>query len=1195
MRLKFSLISILFTFVFFGFFTPKAAFADTLTLSGHIQNSSGNAISSATVSVNDTNNDNTTTDSSGNYSLAIPTGTYNIQVTPPSGSGFSSALAYSQNISANTTLNFVLTPSGTVTQIGHIYDAQHNPLPNQELDLLNSSGTTVATAITDSTGAYSLSTTPGTYTLFINNNNTPNYSTYSVSDYLQVRVNNYSLTKDSISDITYPLNKISVNTQDASGTPVSGVVLSTNNAGSTNTNIGGGITTATLTTGYSSSGPTSDNQGNATLWLTSASYVFTATPPTGSIFTTTSTSNTHITSSTTETIVMKQPVTLSGYIYDAQHNPLPNQELDLLNSSGATVATAITDSTGAYSVSAAPATYTLFINNNNTPDYSTYSVPNYLQVRVNNYSLTQNTTANIIYPLHKISVHIQDSAGNAISGASLSTNHGGSTNTNIGGGITTASLTTGYDSPGPTTDNQGNTTLWVTSASYKFTATPPSGSNYTSVTTANTSISSDTSETITLTQPVTLSGHIYDAQHTPLPNQGISLLNSSGATIATTSTDSTGAYSLTATSGTYTIYINNNNTPNYSTYSVSNYLQVRVDNYSLNQSTTADITYPLKQVSVHVQDPSGNSVSGVMLNANDGGSTNTNIGGGITTALLTTGYPSSGPTTNNQGNATLWLTSATYTFTAIPPTGSNYNTFTLNNISVTGNQNELVSLQYNHATPVTTANLATQYNDGTYSDPTTVTLSATAAASYTVANTYYTVDGGTQQTYSAPFTVSGNGSHTITYWSVDNSGAIEATNTKTFTIAARYNLTGTVYTDTNQNGFQDTGEAGYSGATVTLDSGQSTTTDSNGNYSFSGLPAGTYNETLTLPNGYSATTTNPASVALAADTTQNFGIAPASTLVTAINAGGSSTGSFAADTDYSGGTTYTSSASVDTSGVTNPAPQAVYQTVRYGNLSYTVPNLTPNTAYTLRLHFNEIYFGANGNSGGVGSRVFNVSVNGTQALTNFDIYQAAGGANKAVVEALPVTTDSNGNLTIQFASIVDNAMVNGIQVDSGSPATSPTPTPTPITSEAINAGGTATSSFLADIDSTGGQTYSSTASVDTSGVTNPAPEAVYQTVRYGNFSYNLTNFAPNSNHTVRLHFNEIYWGTDGSDATGKRVFNVSINGSQVLSNFDIFQTAGGANKAVVEEFPVTADANGKITIQFTTVTDNAMVNGIEVN
>lgn len=188
--------------------------------------------------------------------------------------------------------------------------------------------------------------------------------------------------------------------------------------------------------------------------------------------------------------------------------------------------------------------------------------------------------------------------------------------------------------------------------------------------------------------------------------------------------------------------------------------------------------------------------------------------------------------------------------------------------------------------PTTTASLSpAPYTDATYSDPTTVTLSASAAAGYTVANTYYTVDGGSQQTYSSPFTVNGSGSHTITYWSVDNNGVQESPNTKTFSITEAYSLSGTVYTDTNHNGVQDNGEQGYNNAAVAISQNNqtiaSTTTNSSGSYSFPSLEAGSYSVTVTVPSGDIATTTNPATVDLTANTTQNFGIALAVTTLTA--------------------------------------------------------------------------------------------------------------------------------------------------------------------------------------------------------------------------------------------------------------------------------------------------------------------------
>jgi hypothetical protein len=153
----------------------------------------------------------------------------------------------------------------------------------------------------------------------------------------------------------------------------------------------------------------------------------------------------------------------------------------------------------------------------------------------------------------------------------------------------------------------------------------------------------------------------------------------------------------------------------------------------------------------------------------------------------------------------------------------------------------------------------------------------------------------------------------------------------------------------------------------------------------------------------------------------------------------------------------------------------------------------------------------------------------------------------------------------------------------------PPPPPPPPGGYQVNAGGPAVSPFAADEDFTGGATAATSHAIDTSGVTNPAPQAVYQTNRYGNSTYTFPGLTAGANYTVRLHFAEEYWTTAGS-----RVFNAIINGQQVLTNFDILATAGAEYKAVVEQFTATADSTGKITIQFVTVKDNAQVNGIEI-
>jgi hypothetical protein len=141
----------------------------------------------------------------------------------------------------------------------------------------------------------------------------------------------------------------------------------------------------------------------------------------------------------------------------------------------------------------------------------------------------------------------------------------------------------------------------------------------------------------------------------------------------------------------------------------------------------------------------------------------------------------------------------------------------------------------------------------------------------------------------------------------------------------------------------------------------------------------------------------------------------------------------------------------------------------------------------------------------------------------------------------------------------------------------------------INCGGSSVSPFVADTDYSGGSTRTRTNTIDLSAVTNPAPAALYQSQRYGNFTYTLPGFSAGSWNRIRLHFADTHW-----TAPGSRIFNVSINGTAVLTNFDIIRTVGAGNKALVEQFTMPASSTGKYVIKFTTVVDAATISGIEI-
>jgi beta-glucosidase len=393
-----------------------------------------------------------------------------------------------------------------------------------------------------------------------------------------------------------------------------------------------------------------------------------------------------------------------------------------------------------------------------------------------------------------------------------------------------------------------------------------------------------------------------------------------------------------------------------------------------------------------------------------------------------------------------------------------------------------------------------------------------------------------------------------------------------------------------------------------------------------------------------------------------------------INAGGPAAAPFLADQGFTGGNTISHSNVVNTSKVVNPAPVAVYQTGRDGKFTYILGGFVAGSTATVRLHFAETYWAA------AGMRVFNVNLNGKQVLTNFDIFAVAGGQNIANIQQFTAAANASGQYVIQFLTLINNSLVNGIEIvpsascipaspttlaatatsttqinlnwtassspcpgitytifrstttgfspssnnqiasrvtataysdtgltpstfyyylveavdSSGSSAASNLATATTqsvVVSQvfAINAGGPSTGSFLADRYYLGGNTISHANTINTAKVTDAAPIAVYQTGRDGNFTYTIPGFKTTSTYLVRLHFCETYWS-----APAMRVFNASINGTQVLTNFDIFTAAGGQNIANIQQFTKPPNSSGQFVIQFTTLVNNALVNGIEI-
>ena len=273
---------------------------------------------------------------------------------------------------------------------------------------------------------------------------------------------------------------------------------------------------------------------------------------------------------------------------------------------------------------------------------------------------------------------------------------------------------------------------------------------------------------------------------------------------------------------------------------------------------------------------------------------------------------------------------------------------------------------------------------------------------------------------------------------------------------------------------------------------------------------------------------------------------------------------------------------VNTSLVTNPAPQAIYNVERWGAAAWTIPGLNPLGGYNVRLHFVDF------SSTAAGKRQFNVLINGEQVLTNFDIFAETGAINTAIAEEFYTTADENGIIELQTTvGAADQPTIEAIEII---PATGSNPVGATLgttTDLAINSGGPAEGNFVADEDFNGGDTATSTAAVTTNA--NSAPEAVYLSERYVPFTYILNGLVANAPYTVKMHFAETYW-----TGTGERIFSVQMNGKYVLNDLDVFKTAGGENIAYDPQFTTSADKYGQIIVTFIYGgADQPFINGIE--
>ncbi len=121
---------------------------------------------------------------------------------------------------------------------------------------------------------------------------------------------------------------------------------------------------------------------------------------------------------------------------------------------------------------------------------------------------------------------------------------------------------------------------------------------------------------------------------------------------------------------------------------------------------------------------------------------------------------------------------------------------------------------------------------------------------------------------------------------------------------------------------------------------------------------------------------------------------------------------------------------------------------------------------------------------------------------------------------------------------------------------------------------------------------STTEAIDMSGVVAGLPMELFQTTLYrqddGSMTYDFA--VPDGSYEVRLHWAE---HATTVDSAGDRVFDVFIEGVEVLPNYDIWAATGGRYIAVTEIVPATVN-DGVLNLAITVDVSVAIIRGIEI-
>lgn len=248
----------------------------------------------------------------------------------------------------------------------------------------------------------------------------------------------------------------------------------------------------------------------------------------------------------------------------------------------------------------------------------------------------------------------------------------------------------------------------------------------------------------------------------------------------------------------------------------------------------------------------------------------------------------------------------------------------------------------------------------------------------------------------------------------------------------------------------------------------------------------------------------------------------------------------------------------------------------------------PNGMYQVTLHFAEIYAG----NQKPGVRVFDVCLQDIVMYRDLDIYRKVGGYTALKID-LPARV-KNGVMQIGLLQIKENPKISGIEIRPMEEK------PKQMSVVRINCGGRALT------DSNGNfwekdiyyNSESEAYDSDPRTIRGTRDSILYLTERFDKKSlrYEIPNL-PEGAYLLKLHFSENWFTSKNRFARGRtqgaRVFDIKVEGSVAVNEFDIYKEAGEYT-AFIQEIPTYVE-DGALSLELKGIKTFPKLSAIEVH